>query len=89
MLGLYLYTLIIGHKSCNILSRRTNITLQKELQNCVTNNVFLTKNKNKITTQKKIKHKNPCRSRDISHPKRLRYRWTTESTDSIDCSQAI
>jgi len=36
-LRLYLYTLIIGHKSCNTLSKLNNLTLQ----NCVTYNVFL------------------------------------------------
>jgi len=36
MLGLYLYTLIIGHKSCNMLSILNKLTLQKELQNFVT-----------------------------------------------------
>jgi len=43
MLGQYLYTLIIGHKSCNILSILNKLTVQKELQNYVTNNVFLDK----------------------------------------------
>ena len=41
MLGRFLYTLIIGHKSCNRLSILNKLTLQKELQNVVTNNVFL------------------------------------------------
>ena len=43
MLGLYLYTciLLIGHKSRNTLSLLNKLTLQKKLQNCVTNNVFL------------------------------------------------
>ena len=55
MLGLYLYTLIIGHKSCNMLSIINKLTLQKELQNFMTNNVFWTKSKNTTTTkQKKI-----------------------------------
>ena len=36
MLGLYLYTLIIGHKSCNMLSILNKLTLEKELQNLVT-----------------------------------------------------
>ena len=49
MLSLYLYTLIIGHKSCNMLSILHKLTLQKKLQNFVTNNVFLDKN-SKITT---------------------------------------
>jgi len=29
------------------------------------------------------------RTRDLLHPKRMRYHCTTESTESIDCSQAI
>jgi len=28
-------------------------------------------------------------TRDLSHPKRMRYHCTTESTENIDCSQAI
>jgi len=41
MLGLYLYTLIIGHKSCNMLSILNKFTLQKLLQKIVTcNRVF-------------------------------------------------
>ena len=40
MLGLYLYTLIIGDKFCNMLSILNKLTLQKKLQNPVTNNVF-------------------------------------------------
>ena len=28
-------------------------------------------------------------TRDLLHPKRMRYHCTTESTESIDCSQAI
>ena len=35
MLGLYLYTLIIGHTPCNMLSIQYKLTLQNELQNCV------------------------------------------------------
>jgi len=44
MLGLYLYTLRIGHKSGNMLSIQNKLTLQKELQYFVNNNVFLTEN---------------------------------------------
>jgi len=44
MLGLYIYTLEFGHKSCNMLSILNKLALQKELHNCVTNNVFLDKN---------------------------------------------
>jgi len=45
MLCLYLYTLIIGHKYCNMLSilHVNKLTLQMKLQNVVTNNVFLDK----------------------------------------------
>ena len=45
MLGLYLYTLIIGQKSCNMLSTcmLNKLTLNKELKTLVTNNVFLDK----------------------------------------------
>jgi len=48
MLGLYLYTLIIGHKSCNLLKMLNKLTLNKELQTLVTNSVFLDK---KVKTQ--------------------------------------
>jgi len=55
MLGLYLYTLIIGHKSCNMLSILNKLKLQKVLQNFVACNVFLDKrkkhNKNKTKNQ--------------------------------------
>ena len=40
MLGLYLFTIIIGHKRCNMLSILSKLTLQKKVQNIVTNNVF-------------------------------------------------
>jgi len=40
MLGLYLYTLIIGHKSVNMLSILNKLTLKKQLHNFVTNKVF-------------------------------------------------
>jgi len=66
MLGLYLYTLMISHKSCKMLSILNKLTLQKDFQNFVTNNVFTDKSKNKTTTKQKIKHKNPCRSRELN-----------------------
>ena len=67
MLGLYHYTLIIGHKSCNMLSILNKLTLSNELQTFVTNNVFLDKkSKNTTTTEHKIKLKNPCRSRGLN-----------------------
>jgi len=43
MLGLYLYTFIFSHKSCKMLSILNKVTLQKDLQNIVTNNVFMDK----------------------------------------------
>jgi len=67
MLGLYLYTLRIGHKSGNMLSLINKLKLQKELQTFVTNNVFLTKkSKNTTTIKQKIQHKNPCGSRGLN-----------------------
>jgi len=67
MLGLYLYTLRIGHKSGNMLSMLNKLTLQKELQTFVTNNVlfFYKKSKNTTTINQKIKYKNPCWSRGL------------------------
>jgi len=55
MTGLYLNTLIsvIGHNSSNLLSILNKLTLQKELQNFVTNNVFWPKGKTSITTNTK------------------------------------
>ena len=67
MLGLYLCTLRIGHKSGNTLSKLNKLTLQKELQHFVTNNVFFwQKIKNTTTTKQKNKHKNLCRSRELN-----------------------
>jgi len=43
MLGLYLYTLMFNHKSCKMLSILNKLTLQKDLQNIVTNIVFMDK----------------------------------------------
>jgi len=57
MLGLYLYTLKIGHKYCDMLSILNKLTSQTELQNDVTNNVFKKIYKNTTTTKQKIKHK--------------------------------
>jgi len=42
MLGLYLYTLIIGHKSCNMLSK-LKINITKGLARLCYKNVFLDK----------------------------------------------
>ena len=44
----YLYTPIIGHKSCNMLSILIILLLQKKFQIVVTNNVFRDK---KVKTQ--------------------------------------
>jgi len=43
MLGLYLYTLIIGHTFCSVFSLLNKLRLQKKLQYFVTSNMFLTK----------------------------------------------
>ena len=40
LLGLYLYSYIISHKTCKMLSIVNKLTLQKDLQNIVTNKVF-------------------------------------------------
>ena len=40
ILSFYLDTLIIGHQFCSMLGMPNEITLQKELQNIMTNNVF-------------------------------------------------
>jgi len=53
MLGLYLYTLVISHKSCKLLSILYKLTLQKDLHNFVTSNVFMDKIKNTTTTKQK------------------------------------
>jgi len=86
MLGLYLYTLIIRHKSCSMLSILNKLKLQKELQNLVTNNVFWQKVKNN-------NNENPCQSRELNPgpltKKRMRYHCTTKTTERIDCCQAI
>ena len=58
MLGLYLFTLTISHKPCNMLSILNNLTLQKGLQTFVTNKVFFykkVKNNNNKTKKSCIK----------------------------------
>ena len=70
-----------------------NLTLQKELQTFVTNNVILDK---PVKTQQQQNKKSNMKTlagagdwtRVLLHPKRMRYHCTTESTESIDCSQA-
>ena len=51
MLGLYLYTLIICHKSCNMKGILNKITLQKKLQHFVTNYVFWDEKKHNKKTK--------------------------------------
>ena len=60
----------------------------------MTNYVFLDK---KVKTQQQQNKKSNIKTLvgagdwtwDLLHPKRMRYHCTTESTESIDCSQAI
>ena len=66
MLALYLYILIIGHKSCNMLSILIKLTLQKALQNVATNIVFLDKELKHNNNKSKKQHKNSCRSRELN-----------------------
>jgi len=78
MLGLYLYTLIISHKSSNMLRILNKLTLFKKLQTFVTNNVFLDK---KVKTQQQQNKKSNIKTlaragdwtQDLLHPKRMRY----------------
>jgi len=55
ILGLYLYTHIIGYKSCNMFGILNKLTLQKELPNFVTKKCFWTKSKK---TQQQNKQSN-------------------------------
>jgi len=50
---------LLAPKKCNILNILNKLILQEELQNIVTNNVFLDKNNTTVTKQKKIKYKKP------------------------------
>jgi len=59
MLGLFLYTLIIGHTYFNMLSILNKFTLQEKLHYFVTNTVFVQKSKNSTTAKQNIKHKTP------------------------------
>jgi len=94
MLCLYRYILIIGHNSCKMLSILNKLTVQKKFQNCVTNNVFLNKKVNTQQQQNKISNIKTVAgagnwTRDLSHPKRMRYLCTTESTESNDCYTVV
>jgi len=64
-LGLYLYTLIISHKFCKMLSilNKHCKRICKILWQIV---CLWTKSKNTTTTKQKIKHKKPCRSRKLN-----------------------
>ena len=88
MLGLYLYTLIIDYKSCNMF----NILNKFTLQNFVMNNLFWDKEVKAQQQQqqqqqqhKKIKHKTLAGTgnctRKLSHPTRMSYLCTTELTE--------
>jgi len=77
-----------------MLSILNKSTLQEEWQNFVTKMCFWTKReKSTATKQKKSNIKTHAgdgnRTRDLLLPKRMRYYCTTESTESIDCRQAI
>ena len=88
MLGLYLYTHLISHKSCQLLSILNKLTLQKDLQNIVANKVFMDKlwkhnnNETKISNLKTLAGAGNW-TRDLLHPKRMRYHCPTESTERI------
>ena len=59
MLGLYLHTLTIDHKSYNMLSILKKLTLLKKLQNFVKNNVFLDQTVQTHWQNKKSNIENP------------------------------
>jgi len=91
---MYLYTLLIGHNACNKLSKLNKLTLQTKFQNAVTNNVVLGQKAKTQEQQNKIPNIETLvgagnLTRDLSHPKRMRYLCTTESNESNDGSQAI
>ena len=77
-----------------MLSILNKLILQKKLQTFVINNVFLNK---KVKTQQQQNKKWNIKTfggggdwtRELLHLKRMRYHCTNESTDGIDCSQAI
>jgi len=55
LLDLFLDTIIIGHKLCYMLSILNELTLQKEIHNFVTDNVFRTKKAKPQQQQQNIK----------------------------------
>jgi len=77
-----------------MLSILNKLTLQKKLQNLVTNNVFLDKKEKHINNKTKKSNMKTLPGagnwiRVLSDPKRVRYLFTTESIESNYCSQAI
>jgi len=86
ILGLYLYTLIIGHKSCNMLSILNKLIWQKELKFFVIKMRF--EQKSKITTTTKQKQSNiktlagdRVWTLDLLHPKRMRYHCNSRNVN--------
>ena len=61
---MYLYTLIIGHKSYNVLSIQNKLILPNEIANCC--DKWCVFDKKVKTQQQKIKHKNACGSRGLN-----------------------
>jgi len=62
MLSLYLDIFIIGHNFYNMISILNELTIRKNLQNVVTNNVFWTKKSKtaEITVYDKMKNLTMC-----------------------------
>ena len=63
------------------------------MKNCVTNIVLLFLLQKVKTQQQNLNIKTLAGARiwtrDLLHPKRMRYICTTESTENVDCGQAI
>ena len=68
MLSLHLYTFIIGHKSCNMLGILKQLHCKRNCKVSCQIMCFRHKSKNTTTTttRHKIKHKTPCRSRELN-----------------------
>jgi len=90
MLGRYLripllLVQILQYVLC-ILNKRNNKILRQIIS-------FEEKSKNTTKTKQKVKHKNSCQIWESNlgplAPSRMHSHWTTESTASIDCCQAI
>ena len=75
---MYRDTLMIAHKSLN------ELTLQNELQNFVTNHNNNKTHKLNIKILAKAWNQTP----ELLHQRRIRYPWTTQSTESIGFCQA-